>query len=215
MKRLVVAVFLAAGFLAGCGEGAKLPIRHEEAIEAAPVPAAPPKVEITQTAADDACRLFIKALYTGSEATASETCMATVNGDAVAMSTTHGRSLPANNAVAGEVFMPAAELMWHRAKMVDAKGAWENAGAVFVTTSAEPLCLDIAAFAPDATSDSLFVLRATDQEPEIVPIPIDPEAELSVSVAGPVSPGGKAAAFAVYAREPRTLIKSLSFRTCP
>lgn len=192
-----------------------MPIRQEEQAEPAPVVEAAPKVELTQSAADDACRLFIKSLYTGSETPSSETCMATLNGETVSLSTTHGRSLPANNAVAGETFTPAAELMWHRAKLVEAKGAWENAGAVFVTTSAEPLCLDIAAFAPDATSDSLFVLRATDQEPEMVPIPIDPEAEQSVSVAAPVAPGGKAAAFAVFAREPRTLVKSLSFRACP
>lgn len=213
MKRMIVVAGVLVASLSGCGEKPAEPV--VEAAEVVVEPPVVPKPELTQAAADDACRLYIKALYTGAEAPAAETCMATLTGESVAMATSHGRALNVNNAIAGEVFTPAAELMWHRAKLVEAKGAWENAGAVFVTTSAEPLCLDIAAFAPDATSDSLFVLRATDQEPEMVPIPIDPEAEQSVSVAAPVAPGGKAAAFAVFAREPRTLVKSLSFRACP
>lgn len=174
-----------------------------------------PAPQLTQLTADDACRLFIRALYTGSPTPAAETCIATLSGDQVSMATSHGRALNANTVAAGESFVPAAERMWHRAKLVEAKGAWENAGAIFVTRSAEPLCLEIAAFAPDATSDSLFVLRANDQEPEMVAIPIDADAEQSVVVSSPVAPGGKPTAFAIYAREPRTLVKSLNFRACP
>jgi hypothetical protein len=217
MKRL--AVCLLTGLLAACGEGAMFPLRQQAEPEPAPVaatePVAAPAIELTQSAADDACRLYIKALYTGSEVPASETCIAAIDGKAVSLSTSHGRSLQVSEAVAGEVFTPTAAVLWHRAKLDEAKGAWENAGALFVTKSAEPLCMDIAAFAADGTSDSLFVLRASDQEPEMVPIPIDPEAEISVSVMEPLAPGGKAAAFAVFAREPRTLIKSISFRACP
>lgn len=213
MKKLVWGICVLAGAVAACGEGVKLPLRQDA--EPEPPAVAAPVIELTQSAADDACRLYIKALYTGIDIASSETCIASVDGKAVALATSQGRLLSVSEAIAGEVFTPTATLLWHRAKLDETKGAWENAGAVFVTTSAEPLCLNIAAFAPDSASDSLFVLRATDQEPEIVPIPIDPEAELSVSVAAPVAPGGKAAAFAVFAREPRTLIKSLSFRACP
>ena len=214
MKRLVIAAVLSAGVLTACGDNSKLPARQDEAVEVAPVaPVEPARPMLDQVAADSACRLYIDSLYTGMDVTITETCVAQINGDAVEMATSHGRVMSAPKVSAGQTIEPVAGSQWHRAKPDAASGAWENPGAVFVTDSVEPLCLDVVTIARDATSDSMFVLRDTDEAPSVVSLTIDPAAE-QVATLGQVSDGGRAAAFAVFAREPKVMLKSLKFYTC-
>jgi predicted small secreted protein len=214
MKRIVLSSLLGASMLAACNPVAS---SGSESATADAVSAGQEEVKqlvVDQAAANDACDLYIKALYTGADVVPTETCLAGIDQDGTKMLTSNDRYLRAVDVRAGDTFVPTADLLWHRAVPDDTTSTWSNFGAVFISLSKEPLCMDVETLAEDAAADTLFVLRPQDEEPVKLGVPIDAENTQVTAFPEPVSAGNSASAFTVFAREPRTKLKFIQFRSC-
>lgn len=161
-----------------------------------------------------ACDLYIKALYTGAKEQSNEQCSPALGEDFVELSTTHGRRLKATQIIPGETVALSAETLWHRSKFVEATESWENPGGVYILRSSVPYCIEVTTFAPDATTDSLFLLRPEDAEPVMLPLPVDPDRVRTTVFPQSISSEDGVSVFAVYAREPRAQLKSLRLVPC-
>lgn len=161
-----------------------------------------------------ACDLYIRALYTGTDAVPTEQCAPTLSTDHAQLSTTHGRSLKAAQIVPGEAVDLSAETLWHRSRFVEATGSWENPGGVYILRSSLPYCIEVTTFAPDATTDSLFLLREQDAEPVMLPLPVDPERARTTVFPQQITSDNGVSVFAVYAREPRAQLKAFRLVPC-
>lgn len=161
-----------------------------------------------------ACDLYIRALYTGAPEAPNEECTPSVSADHATLSTTNGRSLKAAQIVPGEAVQLSDKTLWHRSKFVEATGRWENPGGIYILRSSVPFCIEVSAFAPDAMSDSLFLLRAQDAEPVMLTLPVDPDRARTTLFPQQISSEDGISVFAVYAREPKAQIGSLRVVPC-
>ena len=162
----------------------------------------------------EACSLYMKALYTDAKVAPSETCAPTIQSDRILLTTTHGRRLEFLEIGPGESASISAANLWHRSRLVDATGAWENPGLGLIVRGAVAHCLEVTTIAADANSDSLFLLRNGDEEPHMVSVPVDAGKLRTTVLYQTTAPAGADAIFFLYAREPRIELKSVRLVRC-
>lgn len=187
--------------------------------EAAPVasPPPPPTAEVVLAGLDKAglCELLGNALSAKGKVVTADGCTATAGASDITLATADGvTTLPAAFVSDGSsVTVTAANAS--PIAVADARGGFSNVGMVFAGYApAAGLCMQVEYFAPDGSSNSLFVWR--NGEPVRVQFDLNKHETKLIQTyfPEPVIAAGKSGAFAVYRREPGLILKTVNFLDC-
>lgn len=203
--------------LAGC-DAPKAP-EPAPVVEAAATPPPPKPFDGASAlaAVDQAilCAMFARASTDEKVQVANDDCVVTAGSSNITIATKDGSSTLLIPLVeAGASIDLTAETASARAVPDAVHGAFENAGAVFIGRApASGLCLMVDYFAPDAGSNSLYVLVAGAKTDRLM-VKANPEAVAQANYGLPVVAGGAIAPFAVTRREPKLALKKVTMRAC-
>ncbi len=213
----VASLAVAIALLSACdSKPADLPAAPEAAAApAAPPP--PPTVEAVLAGLDKAglCVLLGNALSPKGEPVTTDGCTATAGASELTLATADGAStLPAAFVSDGSsVTVTAANAS--PIAVADARGGFSDVGMVFAGYApVAGLCMQVEYFAPNGSSNSLFVWRIG--EPVRVQFDLNKHETKLIQTyfSEPVIAGGKSGAFAVYRREPGLILKTVNFLDC-
>lgn len=215
--RTIAGVAAIAALLAACDESpAETAAASEPAASTAPAAPTPTVTEVL-AGLDKAglCSLLGNALSTKEKIVTAEGCAVTAGASDVMLATADGATtLPATYVSAGSSVTATAANVAPVA-IADPRGGFSNVGMVFVGHApAAGLCMQVEYFAPDGSSNSLFVWRIGERARIQFDLNKHETKLIKTYFPEPVIAGGKSGAFAVYRREVGTTLQTANFLDC-